>query len=81
MLDIIHNTKLNPEQRKRVDILHEKNNRAGLTDEEESELDDLIAIVDENDLKRLLAIGRLAERRGRSVPQLMDDLGLSVKYA
>ncbi|MEM7533013.1 MAG: hypothetical protein AAF639_12610 [Chloroflexota bacterium] len=80
LLDIIYNTRLTPEQRKRSDFINAKNKVEDLTEEEEEERKRFIEVVSQNDITRFKAIMNLAEKRNTSINQLMSDLGLGTHH-
>lgn len=70
------NEVLPAEQRKQFLELSEKNRKATITPEEQSEFLMLIDEVENLDARRVQALGELALLRGVSLPEIMKQLGI-----
>jgi len=66
---------------KRLDILRDKRGEGTLTAEEQAELLGFVQQIERQDLLRVQALVSLAHKRGKTVSELMDELGLEGSYA
>jgi len=72
---------LPPERQQRLDELRDRLESETLTDAERTELLEMIERIEAADVKRAEALLALAQNRGVSVRQLMQDLGLEPRLA
>ena len=80
LLAIVHR-QLPSGQRQRLDELRDKLEAETLTDAERTELLELVEHVEATDVERAEALLALAQKRGVSVRQLMEDLNLEPRLA
>jgi hypothetical protein len=80
LLVTIHR-RLPAEQRQRLDELRDKLEAETLTDVERDELLELVERVETADVERAEAMLALAQKRGVSLRQLMEDLDLEPRLA
>jgi len=73
--------RLPAEQQQRLDELRDKLEAETLTDAERDELLELVERIEAADVERAEAMLALAQRRGVSVRQLMEDLDLEPRLA
>jgi hypothetical protein len=66
-----------PDLQSRFDALVAKRQGLTLTEAEQVELLQLTDQIEQQDAQRVEALGRLAQLRGRSLPEIMQDLGIN----
>jgi hypothetical protein len=78
---VVKGKQLTPVKQKRLDDLRNKNREGMLTPTEQAELLDFVRQVEGQDLLRVEALVKLAQKRNMTVSALMDKLGLEPVYA
>ncbi len=72
------NQAIPPERQARFNELVAKRQAFTLTDAEHAELLQLTDQIEQRDAERIEALGKLAQLRGRSLPEIMKDLGIQL---
>jgi hypothetical protein len=72
------NQAIPPELQARFNELVAKRQAFTLTDAEHAELLQLTDQIEQRDAERIEALGKLAQLRGRSLPEIMKDLGIQL---
>ncbi len=73
--------RLPPDLQARLDTLRAESRHRPLTTSEQTELLQFVQRVEQQDLQRTEALIELAQKRGISLPALLDELGLHPSYA
>jgi hypothetical protein len=81
LLETIRGQSLSPERQQRLNALREKSRTEALTPQEHSELLSFVQQVEQQDLTRVEALIKLAQQRGVTLSELLQDLGLEPTYA
>lgn len=81
LLQQINEAVLPPPQQARLQALLNQRKEGLLTDEAQQELIDLMTEVEEKDAQRITLLAELAQLRGVSLREVMEQLGLRPTYA
>ncbi|MEM7533015.1 MAG: hypothetical protein AAF639_12620 [Chloroflexota bacterium] len=76
LLDIIYNAKLKPVAQGRLDILREKLRDEIITEEDHQEFCKLTERVEQQNVVRVRAMGRLSIKRGITIQEVAEELDL-----
>ena len=81
LLQQINEAVLAPPLQQRLQALLRQRKEGLLTDETQQELIDLMTEVEEKDAQRIILLAELAQLRGVSLREVMEQLGLRPTYA
>jgi hypothetical protein len=81
LLQLIEQRPLSPVQQKRLDTLRRKSRISPLSVQEQAELLEFVKKVESQNVIRVKALIDLAAKRGMTVNELMQDIGLEPTYA
>jgi hypothetical protein len=81
LLDAIHYQRLNARDQTRLRRLRSKSQQGTLTPTEHAELLQFVQRVEQQDLVRVEALIQLAQKRGVTVPDLLQELGVEAQDA
>ena len=81
LLDTVQAQSLSAEVQSRLDTLRTKNSEGTLTAMEHAELLSFVQQVEQQDLVRVEALIKLADKRGTTLTDVMQSLGLEATYA